>query len=185
MRLRALLMALLLSLSLSLAARDGASLISGQFKLNDAKSGKSVTQASYAGKFRLVFFGFTRCPIVCPQGLNTLDGILRELGAEAAGYQALFITIDPERDKLKVIRDYLKGHDPRVVGLGGSRKAVAKAMMAFRLEAEKMGQGQNYLLEHPGIIFVMGKEGEYLGVLPSQGDIKDIAKSLRDLLAKT
>lgn len=177
-----LVMALLLGLGPGLQAHDSHALIKGDFRLIQAKNGATVTQRSYRGKFRLVFFGFTHCPLTCPLGLQTLEALLRELGPEAAKFQCLFITIDPERDTPRAMAAYLEGRDPRIAGLTGSKRAIQKAMRAFRLEAERVGQGQDYVLEHPAIIYVMDKDGRYLKTLPSQGPLDASLKYLRGLL---
>jgi protein SCO1/2 len=175
-------MALLLGLAASLAASDPTPRIQGRFDLRDARTGRSVTQASYPGRYRLVFFGFTHCPLTCPLGLRTLNKALAKLGKDAAQVQALFITIDPSRDSAKVMAAYLQGFDPRITGLVGSPTAIHAAMKDFRLEAEQIGQGDQALFEHPSIIYVMGRGGEYLRTLPSNGDPDKMAGELRRLI---
>ncbi len=179
MRSRTIFFVFALALSALLRATDPTPLIRGRFDLLDAKSGQPATQDTYQGKYRLVFFGFTHCPLTCPLGLNTLDKILVNLGKDASKVQALFITVDPARDNAKVMTAYLENHDPRVLGLVGSPKAIAVAMHDFRLEAERMGKGDDYLLEHPAIIYVMGKQGQYLRTVPSSGDLGKIVKDVR------
>lgn len=173
------LLACLLAVSAGLSAANPTPTIRGRFDLFDAKSGQRVTQASYAGKPRLVFFGFTHCPLTCPLGLNTLDKVLARLGKDAAKVEVLFITVDPKRDTAERLRLYMEAHDERMRPLTGSPRAVAAAMRDFRLEAERMGKGEDYVFEHPAIIYLMGKEGEYLKSLPSNGDAKELANEVR------
>jgi protein SCO1/2 len=160
-------------------------LIRGQFELTDARTGQQVTQKSYEGSYRLVFFGFIHCPLTCPVGLHTVETVLARLGKDSARVKALFITIDPVRDSAKDMAAYLAGFDPRISGLVGSSMAITAAMRNFRLEAERMGKGDKYLLEHPAIIYLMGRHGEYLTTLPSSGDPAAIAKEVSKAMNKS
>ena len=174
--------ALLLTLAGALAAKDPTPQIGGRFDLRDARTGLPATQASYQGRFRMVFFGFTHCPLTCPLGLHTINKVLAKMGKDAVQVQALFITLDPNRDSAKVMAAYLAGFDPRIVGLVGKPKAIHAAMKDFRLEAERVGQGDQVMFEHPSIIYVMGKNGEYLRTLSSNGDPDEMANELRTLI---
>ncbi len=178
--------ALRLGLLAALAARSwGASStppIEGRFDLRDASSGARVTQESYQGRYRLVFFGYTHCPLTCPLGLHTLSRVLSDLGPDAKSVAALFITIDPARDKADVVRRYLAGFDPRITGLVGGPAAIAKAMRSFRLEAERVPGSGGDVFEHPAIIYVMDRRGHYVDVLPSAGDPATLAARLRIIL---
>jgi protein SCO1/2 len=180
---------LVLSLTLLLAAGAGAAasdptpLIRGHFDLKDARSGARATQANYAGRYRLVFFGFTHCPLTCPLGLRTLEKVLAKLGPDAAKLQCLFITLDPERDDAAAMRAFLASYDPRITGLVGTPKAVHAAMRDFRLEAERIGGAGGYLLEHPAIAYLMGQDGSYLKTLSVRGDPAELAAQVRAAMA--
>jgi protein SCO1/2 len=165
------------------AASDPTPAIRGRFQLLDARNGAKVSETSFNGKWRLVFFGFTHCPLTCPLGLNTLDSVLRQLGKDADRVQALFISLDPERDTPQAMAAFLKNFDPRIIGLTGSRQAVDVAMREFRLEAERLGKDGNYVFEHPAIIYLMGPHNEYLAVLPSNGDPAELAAQIKQTLS--
>jgi protein SCO1/2 len=184
MRIFSLFLILVLGLASGLGAGDPTPRIGGRFDLRDAQTGTRVTQASYGGRVRLVFFGFTHCPLTCPLGLRTIEKVLAKLGEDAVQLQCLFITVDPTRDTAKVMSDYLASFDPRFVGLVGSEGAIHAAMRDFRLEVERVGEGRNYLVEHPAIVYLMGRQGEYLRTFSSGGDPDEIADELRTVFQK-
>ena len=165
MRTFAFLTAFFIGLPVFLPASDPTPIIGGRFDLRNASTGDRVTQESYQGRYRLVFFGFTHCPLTCPMGLRTIEQVLAKLGKRADQVQCLFITLDPGRDNAAVMTQYLKTYDPRITGLVGSEKSIHAAMKDFRLEAERVGSGGDYMMEHPSIIYLMGKRGEYLKTL--------------------
>jgi protein SCO1/2 len=161
----------------------GAPLIQGRFQLKDARDGHAVTQASYQGRLRLVFFGFTHCRVTCPVGLARLGEALRLLGKDADHVAALFISIDPARDTAAVMKDYAAAFHPDIVPLTGSPKAVAAAMRGFRLESQRVDEGGgSYQLEHPALIYLMDEGGAYLDVLPSGGDAAALVRRVRQAL---
>lgn len=171
---------LLLFLSVSLQAAPGP-LVKGGFRLVDVREGKIVTQAAYAGKVQLVFFGFTHCRLTCPTGLGRMAGILEALGKDADKVAPLFITTDPERDTPALMAEYAGAFSPRIVPLHGSKRALAAAMRAHRVEAEKVEEASDgsYQMDHPAMFFVMDRQGRFLETLPSGGDVKDLTRRLR------
>src|SRR3954454_18863880 len=98
--------------------------IGGPFRLTD-QNGRSVTEQDFKGKPFLVFFGFTHCPEICPTTLFEVSEIMRKLGPDADRTHALFITVDPEQDTPKALKDYLSSFDPHVSGLTGNADAIA------------------------------------------------------------
>jgi protein SCO1/2 len=174
-----------LGLSLALLAANAAAvpLIQGRFKLKDARDGRTVSQASYQGRLRLVFFGFTHCKVTCPVGLARLGEALRLLGKDADHVTALFISIDPARDSAAVMKDYAAAFHPDIVPLSGSPQAVAAAMRSFRLESQRVEEGGGaYQLEHPALVFLMDRDGSYLDALPSSGDAAALVRRVRQAL---
>ncbi|MDF3024249.1 MAG: Classical-complement-pathway convertase [Alphaproteobacteria bacterium] len=87
------------------------STVGGAFTLVDG-AGKSVTEKSWPGKYKLVFFGFTSCPEICPTTLTAIGGALEKLGAKADKIQPLFVTTDPGRDTPEVVKAYVANFDP-------------------------------------------------------------------------
>jgi protein SCO1/2 len=178
---KALLMAFLLAGGLTASP-----LVKGGFKLQDARDGKAVTQASYAGRVQFVFFGFTHCRLTCPTGLHRMAQALELLGAEADGLAPLFITTDPARDSPALMKEYAAAFSPRIIPLVGSERAVQAAMKAFRLEAEKVEvvSEDEYQMDHPAIFFVMDRQGRFIETLPSRAAPEELAARLRSALAR-
>ena len=110
--------------------------IGGPFKLVD-QDGRVVTDQDFKGRPFLVFFGFTHCPDICPTALFEVSEIMRALGRDADRTRALFITVDPERDTPKVIKDYLSSFDPHLTGLTGDPAEVAAVAKAYRVYFKK------------------------------------------------
>lgn len=167
------------------AAEGGAySGITGRFRLTEVDGGRTVTQASTAGSWRLVFFGYTHCPVVCPTGLRTLALTLQDLGPKAKAWRCLFITLDPERDDPRTVRDYVRRFDPRIIGLDGGPAAVRAAMRSFHLEAERVGSGKDYAFDHPAIFYVLAPDGSCRAVESSYEDPGVLAGKLEALMGR-
>ncbi|HEV2865122.1 MAG TPA: SCO family protein, partial [Allosphingosinicella sp.] len=116
----------------SAAPLEGASL-GGHFTLT-AQDGRRVSDTDFAGKYRLVYFGFTYCPDVCPTDLQTIGAGLRRFEqsdpARAAKVQPIFITVDPRRDTPPVLARYVAAFHPRLIGLTGSEAEIARVARA-------------------------------------------------------
>ena len=130
-------------------------------------TGRRVTDATYAGKVRLVFFGFTHCPDICPTGLgymaDAMDGLTP---AEAARVQPLFISVDAGRDTPELLAGYVAAFHPRLIGLSGTEPEVAQAARAFgTLYAKVPTDGDSYVMDHSASIYLIGADGRLQGFL--------------------
>ena len=156
--------------------------IGGPFSLID-HHGKSVTERDYLGKPTLVFFGFTYCPDVCPTTLFELSNRLKELGAEANKLNALFITVDPERDTPKQLALYVSSFDERITGLSGTPENIAAAMKGYRVYARKIPlDGGGYTMDHTATIYMMNTKGQFVGVMNYQEPEETARAKLRRLI---
>lgn len=146
------------------ASSEGAP-IGGAFELTD-HTGKRVTQADYAGKYMLVFFGFTHCPDVCPRAMDQFAGAMAALGDDAAQVQPILITVDPERDTPEVLADYVAPFNAagaNIVGLTGTPDELAAVETLYRAYARKVDTGEgDYTMDHSAIIYLMGPDGGFL-----------------------
>ena len=157
--------------------------IGGPFALID-HTGKPRTAADFQGKLLLVYFGFTYCPDVCPTDLQNIGLALDKLGAAGNAVQPLFITVDPERDTAAHLADYVPMFHPRLIGLTGHATAIQKAADAYRVYYTKVPlKDGDYTVDHSAFIYVMGREGQYLGFLPPGTTPERIAEALRPKLA--
>lgn len=135
--------------------------VGGPFTLVD-QDGRTVTQEMLKGRWSLVFFGFTYCPDYCPTTLAMLDATKRELGAEGEDLQILFVSVDPERDTPQALKDYLSsdGFPKGVIGLTGTPQQIAQIAKAYGAYYEKVGEGEDYTMNHSLAIWLMGPDGK-------------------------
>ncbi|MFC4945230.1 SCO family protein [Pseudonocardia sp. GCM10023141] len=144
--------------------------------------GREVTERTYRGRFMLVYFGFTHCRLVCPRALERLSAVLDALGPAAEQVQALYITVDPERDSPEVMRAYLTAH-PRFTGLTGPGIEDAKA--AFRVFARRRPDPEDpdgYAVPHTAISYLVDPEGRYVDHFTDALTAEDLASRLAGLL---
>ena len=155
--------------------------IGGPFELVD-QDGKAVTDRDLKGKPTLVFFGFANCPDVCPTTLFEMSEILRALGPDAEKANALFVTVDPERDTPSVMKDYLSSFDPHLRGLTGDPAAVTAMTKAYRVYVKKVPQGDSYTVDHTAIVYLMGKDGRFVAPFNIKRGTAEAAADLRKYL---
>jgi cytochrome oxidase Cu insertion factor (SCO1/SenC/PrrC family) len=158
--------------------------VGGPFTLTD-QSGKQRSDSEFRGKLMIVYFGYTYCPDVCPTDLMAITQALDTLGPAAEGIQPVFITIDPERDT-KVLAEYVSAFHHSLVGLTGSSeeiRRVANLYKAFYAKVQDQRSG-DYSIDHNGVIYLMGRNGEYLGFMPPQTNPDRLTEVLRKNLAK-
>ena len=151
----------------------GASL-GGPFTLTD-QNGRRVSDRDFAGRYRIVYFGFASCPDVCPTDLQTVGAALRAFersdAERAQRVQPIFITVDPARDTPAVLRDYVANFHPRLIGLTGTESEVAQVARAFRVYYERRdpapgAPADQYLVDHQRIVILYGPQGEPIAILP-------------------
>jgi cytochrome oxidase Cu insertion factor (SCO1/SenC/PrrC family) len=158
--------------------------VGGPFTLTD-QTGKPRSDSEFRGKLMIVYFGYTYCPDVCPTDLMAITQALDALGPAAEGIQPLFITIDPERDT-KMLADYVSAFHRSFIGLTGSAeeiRRVANLYKAFYAKVQDERSG-DYSIDHTGVIYLMGRKGEYLGFMPPQTSPDRLTEILRKNLAQ-
>jgi protein SCO1 len=140
----------------------GSSAIGGPFKLID-QDGKPISDQDFKGRPLLVFFGYTHCPDICPTTLFELSEVLRVLGKDADQVNALFITVDPERDTAAVMKDYLSSFDPHLRGATGNQKAIDAVEKDYRVYAKKVPtKDGDYSMDHTALVYLMDKQGRFI-----------------------
>ncbi len=134
--------------------------IGGPFKLVD-QNGRTVTDADFRGKWLLIYFGYTHCPDACPTALNAMAEALDRLGPARDKIQALFVTLDPERDTPAVLKDYTAAFQANILGLTGSLEQIAAAAREYRIAFEKHPTGDgDYGIDHSSLIFLVDPAGK-------------------------
>lgn len=149
----------------------GEAAITNAYALTD-HTGRAVTAETFAGQWQLVFFGFTYCPDICPTTLAYMASVMDLLGKDAKEVAPIFITVDPQRDTVGVMADYVTAFHPALFGLTGTEAQVAEAATNFRVfyeRAEDEAAPDGYLMAHSGYIYLMRPEGRFEAVF-REGD---------------
>jgi cytochrome oxidase Cu insertion factor (SCO1/SenC/PrrC family) len=158
--------------------------VGGPFTLTD-QSGRQRSDSEFRGKLMIVYFGYSYCPDICPTDLMAITQALDDLGPAAKDVQPVFVTIDPERDT-RILGEYMAAFHPSFVGLTGSAedvRLVANSYKAFYAKGPAAPDG-NYSIDHAGVIYLMGRDGEYLGFMPPQTSPDRLAEILRKYLER-
>ena len=139
--------------------------IGGPFVLASTKGGM-VDSRTLAGKPYAVFFGFTHCPEVCPTTLYEMSNSLAGLGDAARDFRVFFITVDPARDTLDAMKDYIANFDPRIEALVPSEEQLKQLASDFRVYYAKVPASDGgYTMDHTASIFLFGRDGRFAGTL--------------------
>ena len=134
--------------------------IGGVFSLVN-QFNEPVNNESYADRYKLIFFGFTNCPDVCPTTLSRMTQALNQLGALNNKLYPLFITVDPERDTPARLKEYAKAFDPRIIYLTGSPEEIARVLKAWKASRAKIatekGEAteEDYSMSHSSVLYLM------------------------------
>lgn len=151
----------------------GASL-GGPFALIN-QDGAVVREAQFAGRWRLIYFGYGFCPDICPTDLATmargLQAFEQQDAARAARVAPIFITIDPQRDTPAALKPFVAAFHPRLVGLTGTAAQIDAVTKAYGVYARRMetGDPEAYLMDHSAMVYLFGPDGKPIAFLPHQG----------------
>lgn len=157
--------------------------IGGAFALTD-QDGRAVTDRSFAGKYRLMYFGYTFCPDVCPVDMQNVGAGMRLLEksdpALAARIVPVFVTVDPARDTPAVLKEFVRAFHPRMVGLTGSPQAIAAVEKAYAVYAKKgaVTPGGGYMMDHQNAVYLMDPAGKPLALIPADETPKAVADEI-------
>jgi protein SCO1/2 len=159
--------------------------IGGPFALID-HTGKLRTDREFRGKLMVVYFGYTYCPDVCPTDLLAISQSIEALGPAGDAVQPIFISVDPERDTVAHLAEYVSAFHPRLIGFTGAPEEIRKVALSYKAYYAKVavGPGDDYVIDHTGVIYLMGRDGEYLGFIPPQTSPQRLTEIIRTQLAK-
>ena len=154
------------------------------FSMSRANDGKPVTAADYRGKIALVYFGYTQCPDICPTTLANLAEALRRLGPKAKDVRVLFVTVDPDRDTLPIVKAYVNAFAPEMDGLRGTKNAIAALARRYRVayDVKKPADGHPYEVMHSSAVFVFDRDGHVRLVTLETDNTAALAADLERLL---
>ncbi len=142
-------------------------------------NGDPVTPQTLAGKWALLFFGFTRCPDVCPTTLFDMGDLLELLGPQAEQIQPVFISVDPEWDTRERMADYMANFDPRIIGLTGTMEQIRQVAQNYSVFFRKVPlDNDGYTIDHSAAIYLLNPDGVYIRPYSWQDGADALAKKL-------
>jgi len=154
------------------------------FRLTD-QEGQPVGPENLVGRASLVFFGFTFCPDVCPTTLSDISGWLDDLGEDAGRLNVAFISVDPERDSVEAMAEYVGYFHPAIRGWTGGPEEIARAAEGFRATYEKVRvEGGDYTMNHTSSVFVFDAGGRFVNTIdyhePREFAVPKIRRALEE-----
>ena len=152
----------------------------GEFELTDHR-GQPFTQDSLRGGWTLVFFGFTYCPDICPTTMAFLNQLLGELeGTEVADTSVVMISVDPARDTVEQLAQYVPFFNPAFTGVTGEFLTLHRVATALNTPFRKVpGQGEDYLIDHSANVVLINPRGDYHGFFKAPLDLAKMKVTYR------
>jgi protein SCO1/2 len=154
----------------------------GHFTLID-RHGQPFTDAKLKGRPFAIFFGYTRCPDVCPTSLNRMAQLRTQLGADGNKFDIVFVSVDPDHDSPQTVGAYVDLFGTPIIGLTGSTAQIAEITKAYHLYVAKVPQADgDFTIDHTAAIFLMGRNGEFVAMIDHQEDQNMALAKLRQLV---
>lgn len=161
---------------------SGQAQVGGPFSLTDT-SGARVTEKTLLGKPSILFFGFTYCPEVCPTTLYEMSTMLQKMGDDADRINAVFISVDPDRDTPQVMKEYLQAFDPHIRGFTGTPAETRTIAKAYRVYYKKVPvEGGDYTVDHTALVYLFDADGKFVSPLNLKQDPEKAAEPILALL---
>jgi protein SCO1/2 len=164
------------------AGKSYSTAFGGSFTMTD-QNGRTVTEKTLRGRPYAIFFGFTRCPDVCPTTLTRMAQLRKALGADGMKFDIIFVSVDPEHDTRDGIRDYLTLFDTPIIGLSGTAEQLAGIVKTFHVFYEKVPvEGGDYTIDHTASIFLMDREGRFVTTIDHKEGQEVAVQKLRRVI---
>ncbi|BBC72061.1 electron transporter SenC [Altererythrobacter sp. B11] len=163
-------------------ATDYGDSVGGPFEMV-ASDGSTVTDKTLAGKPYAIFFGFTRCPDVCPTTLARMARLRQELGPDGEKFRLVFVSVDPEHDKPEDVGRYVDLFATPILGLTGSERQLAQIVKAYHVYYQKVPEGDDYTIDHSAGVYLMDAKGKLRSMIDYQEDDEAALAKLRNLIA--
>lgn len=155
--------------------------LGGPFELVD-HTGKTVTQADYADQYKFMYFGFTYCPAICPTELQRMVQVMKALSPEQQEQiEMLFVSVDPARDTVDVMADYVSLFDDNLIGLTGTQEQVDEIMKNYRVFATQVpiDDGSDYTVDHSSFLYFMSPENKPLAVFRMKDSVEYMIEEIQ------
>lgn len=148
------------------------------------KQDGTVFDSKISNKLMLIYFGFTYCPDVCPTTLIKMADVIDRLGEDSDNINSIFISIDPERDKEEVIKDYVNAFHDEIIGLTGSEEQISNVAKDWGVyyQKEDIEGSEDYTVNHLDIIFLANANGEYVDFFPPKIQSALIVEKVRNII---
>ena len=158
--------------------------IGAPFELTD-HTGQMVTENVFIGRASAGFFGFTNCPEICPPTLNDLANARQAMDGDGDKLQIIFITLDPERDTVNVLKDFIPYFGERITGITGSPEAVLQLAKDWGIFWERIQtSGGGYTLDHTATVFLLNRQGRMAGTIDIAEPPDVVEAKLKKLVAR-
>ncbi|MBU0751887.1 MAG: SCO family protein [Gammaproteobacteria bacterium] len=161
--------------------------VNPRYLLQDT-NGRAFMDSDFRGRLQLISFGYTFCPDICPTTLIEMAEVLKLLGDDAARLQPIFISVDPERDTLDVLRSYTGFFDKRILGATAAPDLVKRAADNFKVRYEKVvepgASPLQYSVDHSAGMYLLGGSGEFLTKFAYATPVEDVASRIREFMAR-
>jgi protein SCO1/2 len=162
----------------------GEAMIGGDFILTNQNNERFSSDA-LKGAYTIIYFGFTFCPDICPTALEIISASMRELEQYKTSVNAVFVTIDPERDEATSLRQFLHHFHPRIIGLTGSTEEIkdvaSKFKVYYAIDHSKENNSADYMINHSSFIYLMDENGKYIKHFNLNSSSKEIANYIMGL----
>jgi protein SCO1/2 len=155
----------------------------GDFQLDTAHG--PLALHDFRGKVVLLYFGYTFCPDICPTSLLATAAALRALKpAELAQVQTIFVSVDPERDTVKQLADYVRFFHPSIIGATGTPEQIAEIAARYGVSyvIQKPDANRNYVVDHSALTYLIDPDGRLVGTLPHAAPADQTLAAVRGLL---
>ncbi len=153
----------------------------GPFTMTD-HNGKTVTEKDFAGQYRLIFFGFTYCPAICPTELAKITKVMQLLGDKAKDVHPIYVTVDPERDTPAKMKNYVEMFHPSITGLTGTAEQTKAITKAYKIYYAKVDDPKlsEYTMDHSSFTYFLGPDDRLLHIFK----LPDTAEQMADIVSR-
>lgn len=155
----------------------------GPFTMID-QDRRTVSDRTLAGKPFVIFFGFTRCPEVCPTTMNRLAQLRRKLGGDADRFRIVFVSVDPAHDTPEDLKSFLSLFGMPALGLTGDAAQTAAIVKAYGVYYERVPlPGGDYTIDHSAGVYLMDRRGQFVTTLDAHEPDRTALGKLRQMIA--